>query len=79
MTFREKVAEKYPCFVNKMYTGGVFSCPNLMFETNIECGVEYLGGTSNRMCKKCWNKEYDGSKLRPEYDRVYKELYGGNE
>ena len=55
MTFREKLAQEHPDFLNDAFDGGCANCPrHYGYE---EISPAFCGDANDEMCRKCWDRE----------------------
>ena len=67
MTFREKLMQDRPEYVNERYSGGCFMCPeNFGYEEKFDCA------TAGVNCTECWDREM------PEQTETTEKLKGEN-
>lgn len=67
MTFREKLAQERPEYVDDKYIGGCGGCPHTYgYEHEHEC--EYRSGMSAITCRACWDREMP---LTPEEQEAH--------
>ena len=61
MTFREKLMQEHPEYVDKRYSGGCFMCPeNFGYEKKFDCA------TAGVNCTECWDREIPEEKTTEE-------------
>lgn len=61
MTFKEKLMQEHPQYVDKTYKGGCVNCPDAYgYEPERKCTIRALGGDDG-LCAECWNREILGT------------------
>lgn len=64
MTFKEKLAQEYPCAINENDIGGCVGCPvSYGYEKQRPSCCDVRKIPSDEMCSKCWNREIPETKV----------------
>lgn len=59
MTYREKLAEIHPEYIDPIYGAGVRGCPDRYFKDAFskKCALDTF------RCEQCWDREYQGEEI----------------